>query len=119
MRSVSLDKPLIPYTMAFIGPFALLMFVPILQSYTGGHYFLPMALSIVALNLCVIYFTRRLKQERAAAIQLLEAVNRYNGILSRLLDEELNKTESYGRKELQEFKVALGELRHKDIEALK
>jgi hypothetical protein len=107
------------YVIAVAGPLGLLLFAPILIAFVDDDYFLPMFLSIVVLNLCAIYFIKRGREKRAPAIQVLETFNRYSVLMRRLLDEELNRTDSYEREELQEIKNTLLELKSKDIDALK
>jgi hypothetical protein len=105
--------------LALVGPFALLIFAPILQTFVGHDYFLPMALSIVILNVITMSFTKRAREERRPAVTALEALDRSRFVLLRLLDEELTRSKPLNHKELQLIKDTLVELRQKDIDALK
>jgi hypothetical protein len=118
-RAVGRINPFGLYMLALVGPFALLIFAPILQTFVGHDYFLPMALSIVILNVITMSFTKRAREERRPAVTALEALDRSRFVLLRLLDEELTRSKPLNHKELQLIKDTLVELRQKDIDALK
>ena len=104
---------------SIVTPFALLVFIPLLQSLTTERNFLSMAISIVLLNLTTLFLTKRALSARRPAYLLLSQLRDANYIIKRLLDDEIERSPSLVRADLERLRVAVDNLKQEHIDVLK